>query len=58
MVFLGTEFWTKEVPVWPLIMDLTERGIYKNLILTLTDKKEDVEHVLMEHFEKGLGIKD
>ena len=58
MVFLGTEFWTKEVPVWPLIMDLTERGIYKNLILTLTDKKEDVEHVLMEHFEKGLGIRD
>ncbi|MCR4593069.1 MAG: hypothetical protein K5672_07950 [Bacteroidaceae bacterium] len=48
MIFLGKEFWTKEVPVWPLIMDLTDRGIYKNLILCLSDKEEDVERVLME----------
>ena len=48
MIFLGTEFWTKEVPVWPFIMDLTERGVYKNLILCLTDKVEDIERVLME----------
>ena len=49
MIFLGTDFWTKEVPVWPLMTDLTERSIYKNLILCLTDKQEDVECVLMEH---------
>ena len=30
------------------MMDLTERGVYKNLILCLTDKKEDVERVLTE----------
>ena len=61
MFFLGTDFWTREVPIWPLLMDLIERGIYKNLILTLTDNKEDVERVLMEHLEKGnneLGIRD
>lgn len=48
MIFLGTEFWTKDVPIWPLIMDLTDRGIYKNLILCLSDKVEDVERVLKE----------
>lgn len=48
MIFLGTDFWTREVPIWPLMMDLTERGVYKNLILCLTDKKEDVERVLTE----------
>ena len=55
MFFLGTEFWTKEVPIWPLMMDLTERGIYKNLILTLTDKKEDVERVLREAKNRPLS---
>ena len=48
MIFLGTEFWTKDVPIWPLMMDLTDRGIYKNLILCLSDKVEDVERVLKE----------
>ena len=54
MIFLGTYFWTKEVPVWPLIMDLTERGIYKNLILCLSDKAEDVERVLKEQVSAHL----
>lgn len=54
MIFLGTDFWTKEVPVWPLIMDLTERGIYKNLILCLSDKAEDVERVLKEQVSAHL----
>ena len=55
MFFLGTDFWTKEVPIWPLMMDLTERGVYKNLILTLTDKKEDVERVLREAKNRPLS---
>ena len=52
MIFLGKDFWTREVPIWPLMMDLTERGIYKNLILCLSDKKEDVERILTEHLSK------
>ena len=52
MIFLGTEFWTKEIPIWPLMMDLTNRGIYKNLILCLTDKEEEIERVLKDTISK------
>lgn len=37
MIFLGTEFWTKEMPVYPFIEQLVALGKYKNLQLTLTD---------------------
>lgn len=28
MVFLGVDYYTKEVPVFPLLQDLLERGKY------------------------------
>ena len=46
MIFMGKQFWTEEVPVWPLITTLVDTGIYKNLILCLTDVVADVERVL------------
>ena len=46
MIFLGKKFWTEEMPVWPLIMNLVDSGKYKNLILCLTDVVDDVERVL------------
>ncbi|MBR1803536.1 MAG: hypothetical protein IJ775_01335 [Muribaculaceae bacterium] len=42
MVFLGTEFWTKEMPAYPLLKSLMETGKYKNLRLTLTDDNETI----------------
>lgn len=42
MIFLGTDYWTREMPVYPLIQDLVERGKYKNLILDLTDDKDKI----------------
>ena len=47
MIFMGKQFWTEEVPVWPLIMDLVEKGRYKNLILCLTDEPDEAERVLL-----------
>ena len=47
MIFMGKKFWTEDVPVWPLIMNLVEKGRYKNLILCLTDEVEEAEQVLL-----------
>ena len=47
MIFMGKQFWTEEVPVWPLIMTLVEKGRYKNLILCLTDEVSEAERVLL-----------
>lgn len=42
MIFLGSHFWTKEIPAYPLLQELIEKGKYKNLSLTLTDDSEVV----------------
>ena len=46
MIFMGKKFWTEDVPVWPLMMDLVEKGRYKNLILCLTDIADEALSVL------------
>lgn len=42
MLFLGVDFWTREMPVYPLLQDLLARGKYKNLILGLSDDIEEI----------------
>ena len=48
MVFLGKQFWTEEMPVYPLLQHLMSTGRYKNLLLTLTDDTDEIEKVLKE----------
>jgi predicted Rossmann-fold nucleotide-binding protein len=49
MIFLGKQFWTQEVPVYPLLQRLMETGKYKHLLLTLTDDPDEIVDVL-QHF--------
>lgn len=48
MVFFGKEFWTKEMPIYPLLEGLMATGKMKNLLLTLTDSQEDILKVMKE----------
>ena len=42
MIFFGKKFWTEELPIYPLLQQLSENGKYKNLLLTLTDNSAEV----------------
>ena len=42
MIFLGSHFWTEKVPAYTLLQELTNRGVYQNLTLILTDDSEEV----------------
>ena len=42
MIFLGTDYWTKEIPVYPLLQQLMQNGRYKNLILSIGDEIEEI----------------
>jgi len=53
MVFLGKGYWTEDVPAYSLIQYLIRKGIYKNLLLTLTDDIREIEHVLKD-FQKTI----
>lgn len=46
MIFLGKDYWTKEMPVYTLLEDLMKVGKYKNLLLTITDESKEVIDVL------------
>ncbi len=41
MVFLGRQFFTVEVPVYPFLDNLMQRGLYNNLLLSLADTPEE-----------------
>lgn len=50
MVFLGTEYWTKDRPVYPLIRSLIdEEKLSKKIILEIFDENKDI----IDFFEKG-----
>ena len=42
MVFLDVEFFTREIPIYPLLEDLMARGKYKNLLISVTDDPQEV----------------
>lgn len=48
MVFLDTEFWTQTTPFYPLLVDLMEKGIYQNLLLSLSDHPEEIVNTITE----------
>ena len=48
MIFLGKDYYTQETPIYPLLVDLQERGKYKNLILKITDDTDEVIRYLMD----------
>ncbi len=49
MIFLGEDFWTKELPIYPLLQQLANTGMYKNLLLTLTDDIGTVAEELINY---------
>ena len=54
MIFMGSEFWTHDMPVYPLLENLMQTGMYKNLLLTLTDDADIVVDELLR-FSKQSG---
>ena len=53
MIFLGKQFWTQEMPVFPLLEELTRTGKYNNLLLTLTDDVDEIIDVLSKFSQTG-----
>ena len=48
MIFMGKDFWTDEIPVYPLLQSLMKKGRYRNLILTLTDDEDEMVEALRQ----------
>ena len=48
MVFLGTEYWREEMPVYPLLQHLATKGKYRNLLLSLSDDEDEIVETIKE----------
>lgn len=48
MVFVGSKFWSEEVPVYPFIEHMMECGRYKNLIVDLVDDNESIVRAIVD----------
>lgn len=48
MIFMGCDYWTEEMPVYPLLQHLLKQGKYQNLLLTLSDSTEEICRVIQD----------
>ena len=55
MVFVGESYWRTEVPVYPLILHLIEKGRYRNLLLSISDNEEDIVQDILRFEPKTEG---
>ena len=56
MVFLGKDFFTREIPIYPLLEDLLARDKYKNLMISVTDDPQEAIDTLLSF--SGMGPKE
>lgn len=49
MVFLGKEYYTKKVPVYPILTELMEKEVFKNLKLTISDDVDEIVGTIMSY---------
>ena len=52
MIFLGKDYYTKYMPAYTLLKDLSDRGIYKNMLLTITDDNDEIIDAIVR-FREG-----
>ena len=42
MAFMGVDFFTKDIPVYPFLEDMMARGKYHDLLLSISDEPDDI----------------
>lgn len=52
MIFMGKDFYTNYMPAYALLKNLNDRGIYKNMLLTITDDNEEIIDAIVRFKEE------
>ncbi len=48
MIFMNSQYWTEEMPVYPLMQHLIKKEKYRNLLITLSDSADEIVNTIME----------
>ena len=52
MIFMGKDYYTHVMPAYSLLKDLSDRGLYKNMILTISDDNDEIIEAIVK-FREG-----
>lgn len=53
MIFMNSNYWTEEMPVYPLMQHLITKEKYKNLLLTLSDATDEIVKTILDFRNKA-----
>ena len=52
MVFLGEDYYSRDVPVYPMLENLLSKGFYNSLLLSITDDADEAISNIMAFTEQ------
>jgi hypothetical protein len=52
MIFMGKDYYTNYMPAYTLLKDLSDRGIFKNMLLTISDDNDEIIEAIVK-FREG-----
>ena len=52
MIFMGKDYYTNYMPAYTLLKDLSDRGIFKNMLLTISDDNDEIVDAIVR-FREG-----
>ena len=52
MIFMGKDYFTNVVPAYAILKDLSDRGLYKNMILSISDDNDEIIDVIVRFRER------
>jgi hypothetical protein len=58
MVFLGKKYWIEEMPVYPMLHQLMEKGKYRNLLLSISDDEDAIMNEILNFSSQIVENKD
>lgn len=52
MIFMGKDYYTNYMPAYTLLKDLSDRGVFKNMLLTISDDNDEIIDTIVR-FREG-----
>ena len=52
MIFMGKDYYTNYMPAYSLLKDLSDRGVYKNMLLTISDDNDEIIDAIVKFKER------
>ena len=53
MIFMGKDYYTNYMPAYKLLKDLSDRGVFHNMLLTISDDNDEIIDAIVRFKEGG-----